>query len=173
MTGLDFTRVVDAAKQTRGKLRPRVGRELESVREYRLEFHANNLRPAGLPRNDADAGIPEMERLSKELPVNLAVSLHAPTNEVRDEIVPLNRKYPVEELIAAVRRYNLIPFNEWPGAPYKRPTPERLNAFRDALVKKGFFTFVRATRGRKILAACGQLATETRRTPRSLPTIQG
>ena len=154
--------------------------------------------------------IPEMERLSRELPVNLAVSLHAPTNDVRDAIVPLNRKYPVEELIAAVRRYpmprkkvvmfeyvvlggvndrpedvnalaklldglpckiNLIPFNEWPGAPYKRPTPERLTAFRDALVKKGFFTFVRATRGRKILAACGQLASETRRTPRSLPTI--
>ena len=154
--------------------------------------------------------IPEMERLSKELPVNLAVSLHAPTDDLRDEIVPLNRKYPVEELIAAVRRYpmprkkvvmfeyvvlggvndrpedvdalakllrglpckiNLIPFNEWPGAPYKRPSPERLAAFRDGLVQRGFFTFVRATRGRKILAACGQLATESRRKTRRLPTV--
>ncbi len=153
--------------------------------------------------------IPEMEKLSKEVPVNLAVSLHAATDELRDVIAPINKKYPVEDLIDAVRRYpmprkkvvmfeyvvldgvndrpedvaalarllkglpcklNLIPFNEWPGAPYKRPSMERLHAFRDALVARGFFAFVRATRGRKILAACGQLATETRKKKRaSLP----
>lgn len=146
--------------------------------------------------------IPEMEKLSKEVPVNLAVSLHAATDDLRDVIAPINKKYPVEELIEAVRRYpmprkkvvmfeyvvlagvndrpedvdalarllkglpcklNLIPFNEWPGAPYKRPSPERLAAFRDALIARGFFAFVRATRGRKILAACGQLATDTRK----------
>lgn len=150
--------------------------------------------------------IPEMEKLSQAVPVNLAVSLHAATNALRDEIVPANRKYPLEELIAAVRRYpmprkkvvmfeyvvlagvndraedvdalarlleglpckiNLIPFNEWPGSPYKRPTDESLRRFRDALVGRGFFAFVRQTRGRRILAACGQLATESRRARRN------
>ena len=157
--------------------------------------------------------IPEMEALSKEVAVNLAVSLHAATNELRDTIAPINRKYPLEELIAAVRRYpmprkkvvmfeyvvlggvndrpedvdalenllaglpckiNLIPFNEWPGSIYKRPDPVKLAKFRDDLIARGFFAFVRQTRGRKILAACGQLATETRRTPRganALPVV--
>jgi 23S rRNA (adenine2503-C2)-methyltransferase len=151
-----------------------------------------------------------MEKLSREVPVNLAVSLHAATDALRDGIVPLNQKYPLQELIAAVRRYpmprkkvvmfeyvvlagvndrpedvaalakllhglpckiNLIPFNEWPGSIYKRPDPERLVEFRDALVDEGFFAFVRQTRGRKILAACGQLATDTRKKPRRETTL--
>lgn len=157
--------------------------------------------------------LPEMERLSREVPVNLAVSLHAATNPLRDRIAPINRKYPVEELIAAVRRYpmprkkvvmfeyvvlggvndrdedvealasllkglpcklNLIPFNEWPGSEFKRPDPDRLHAFQSKLREKGFFVFVRQTRGRRILAACGQLATETTRKSlkgNALPTI--
>src|SRR5207237_9035666 len=141
----------------------------------------------------------------KRGPSHLHDSLHAATDELRDSIVPLNKKYPLEELITAVRRYpmprkkvvmfeyvvlggvndrpedvaalatllrglpckiNLIPFNEWPGSAYKRPDPDRLLAFKDALVEKGFFAFVRQTRGRKILAACGQLATDTTRKPR-------
>jgi 23S rRNA (adenine2503-C2)-methyltransferase len=149
--------------------------------------------------------IPEMEALSKEVPINLAVSLHAATNALRDTIAPINRKYPLEELIAAVRRYpmprkkvvmfeyvvlggvndrpedvdaltellrdlpckiNLIPFNEWPGSVYKRPDPENMIRFRDALIARGFFAFVRQTRGRKILAACGQLATGSKKPKR-------
>ncbi len=155
--------------------------------------------------------LPEMERLSKELPVNLAVSLHAATDELRDRIVPINRKYPVEALVDAVRRYpmprkkvvmfeyvvlggvndrpqdvdslatllkglpckiNLIPFNEWPGSEFRRPEPAELTRFRDALIAKGFFAFVRQTRGRRILAACGQLATDTGgKARRRLPTL--
>ncbi|WP_052401885.1 23S rRNA (adenine(2503)-C(2))-methyltransferase RlmN [Muricoccus aerilatus] len=49
--------------------------------------------------------VPMMDRAGAELGVNLAVSLHAVTNELRDEIVPLNRKYPIEELLAACHRY--------------------------------------------------------------------
>ena len=68
-------------------------------------------------------------------------------------------------------KLNLIPFNEWPGSEFRRPDPLALLAFRDALVARGFFTFVRQTRGRPILAACGQLATDTRRPPRSARSL--
>jgi 23S rRNA (adenine2503-C2)-methyltransferase len=147
--------------------------------------------------------VPMMDRAGAELGVNLAVSLHAVRDELRDEIVPLNRKYPIAELIAACRRYpaasnarritfeyvmlkglndsaadarelirliagipakvNLIPFNPWPGSPYETSTPSAIGRFSRIVMDAGFSSPVRTPRGRDILAACGQLRTESRR----------
>ena len=147
--------------------------------------------------------VPMMDRAGEELGVNLAVSLHAVDDALRDEIVPLNRKYPISELIAACRRYpgasnarritfeyvmlrgindsegearalvrliagipakvNLIPFNPWPGSGYAPSTRQRLDRFAQIVMDAGFASPIRAPRGRDILAACGQLRTESRR----------
>jgi 23S rRNA (adenine2503-C2)-methyltransferase len=144
---------------------------------------------------------PMMDRCGAELGVNLAVSLHAVTDELRDEIVPLNRKYPIEELLAACRRYpgasnarritfeyvmlrgvndseaearelvrliqgipakvNLIPFNPWPGSTYLPSTREALAKFAAIVSDAGFASPIRMPRGRDILAACGQLKSES------------
>jgi 23S rRNA (adenine2503-C2)-methyltransferase len=150
--------------------------------------------------------VPMMDRCGAELNVNLAVSLHAVTDELRNEIVPLNRKYPIEELMDACRRYpgasnarritfeyvmlrgvndspaearelvrllkglpakvNLIPFNPWPGSPYKTSTGEAVRAFAEILEAGGYSSPVRRPRGRDISAACGQLKTESERVRR-------
>ncbi len=147
--------------------------------------------------------VPMMDRCGEELGVNLAVSLHAVTDELRDEIVPLNRKYPISELIAACRRYpaasnarritfeyvmlrgvndseaearelvrliagipakvNLIPFNPWPGSAYEPSTRAQLDRFSRIVMDAGFASPVRTPRGQDILAACGQLRTDSRR----------
>ncbi|WP_239002903.1 23S rRNA (adenine(2503)-C(2))-methyltransferase RlmN [Rhodovastum atsumiense] len=147
--------------------------------------------------------VPMMDRCGAELGVSLAVSLHAVRDELRDEIVPLNRKYPIREVIAACRRYpaasnarritfeyvmlkgindseadarelirliagipakvNLIPFNPWPGSPYETSTPRAIERFARIVNDAGFSSPVRTPRGRDILAACGQLRTESRR----------
>jgi 23S rRNA (adenine2503-C2)-methyltransferase len=148
--------------------------------------------------------VPMMDRCGSELGVNLAVSLHAVRDELRDELVPLNRKYPIAELLAACRRYpaasnarritfeyvmlrgindseaearelvrliagipakvNLIPFNPWPGSAYEPSTRQALDRFAAIVMAAGFASPVRTPRGRDILAACGQLRTESRRT---------
>ena len=148
--------------------------------------------------------VPMMDRCGAELGVNLAVSLHAVHNDLRDELVPLNRKYPIEELIAACRRYpgasnarritfeyvmlrgvndspadaralvrliagipakvNLIPFNPWPGSRFEPSRPATLRQFADIVMNAGYAAPVRTPRGRDILAACGQLRTESKRT---------
>jgi 23S rRNA (adenine2503-C2)-methyltransferase len=147
--------------------------------------------------------VPMMDRCGEELAVNLAVSLHAVRDDLRDEIVPLNRKYPIAELIAACRRYpaasnarritfeyvmlkgvndseadarelirliagipakvNLIPFNPWPGSPYETSTQASIDRFAGIVMDAGFSSPVRTPRGQDILAACGQLRTESRR----------
>jgi len=147
--------------------------------------------------------VPMMDRAGAELGVNLAVSLHAVRDDLRDEIVPLNRKYPIKELLAACRRYpgasnarritfeyvmlkgvndtpadahelvrliagmpakvNLIPFNPWPGSAYETSTPAAIERFAKIVMDAGFASPVRSPRGRDILAACGQLRTESRR----------
>jgi 23S rRNA (adenine2503-C2)-methyltransferase len=139
-----------------------------------------------------------MDRLRDECPVALAVSLHAPNDRLRDELVPLNRKYPLRELIAACNRYlekaprdfitfeyvmlegvndsealareaaalaaevrckyNLIPFNPFPQADFKRSDPERIRRFAEILSRAGLTVTTRKTRGDDIAAACGQLA---------------
>jgi 23S rRNA (adenine2503-C2)-methyltransferase len=147
--------------------------------------------------------VPMMDRAGTELGVNLAVSLHAVHDELRDELVPLNRKYPIAELIAACRRYpgssnarritfeyvmlkdvndseaearalvrliagipakvNLIPFNPWPGSTFETSTRAAIDRFAQIVMDAGFASPVRTPRGRDILAACGQLRTESRR----------
>ena len=151
--------------------------------------------------------VPMMDLCGQELGVNLAVSLHATRDELRDELVPLNRKYPIAELLAACRRYpgasnarritfeyvmlrgindslaeahelvrllegipakvNLIPFNPWPGSPYRTSTPEALRGFAEVLNAAGYSSPIRRPRGRDILAACGQLKTESERARRA------
>jgi 23S rRNA (adenine2503-C2)-methyltransferase len=154
--------------------------------------------------------VPQLERLSDECPVALAVSLHAPDDALRDVIVPINRKYPLAALLEACRRYvaaaprdyvtfeyvmlrgvndtvaharslvelvrdvpckfNLIPFNPFPGSGYERSTGLDIARFRDTLMQAGLVVTVRKTRGDDINAACGQLAGEvvdrTRRSAR-------
>src|SRR6185437_8708621 len=147
--------------------------------------------------------VPMMDRCGEELGLNLAVSLHAVTDDLRDELVPLNRKYPIKELIAACRRYpgssnarritfeyvmlkgvndseaearqlvrliaglpakvNLIPFNPWPGSAFEPSGKAALERFAAIVNDAGFAAPVRTPRGRDILAACGQLRTESRR----------
>jgi 23S rRNA (adenine2503-C2)-methyltransferase len=143
--------------------------------------------------------VPFMDRLREDVDTALAVSLHAPNDELRDVLVPINRKYPLAELMAACRRYtqgkdrkahivyeyvmldgvndstaearqlakllaglpakvNLIPFNPFPKAEYRRSSPERIKAFAEVLKSKDVFAYVRKTRGDDIDAACGQLA---------------
>ena len=152
--------------------------------------------------------VPAIDRLAAECPVALAVSLHAPNDALRDELVPLNRKYPLSELLAACRRYlrvaprdfitfeyvmldgvndsdvharqlidihhqvpckyNLIPFNPFPGSCYAKSRPERIRRFAEILAEAGIVATTRKTRGDDIDAACGQLAGQvqdkTRRT---------
>jgi 23S rRNA (adenine2503-C2)-methyltransferase len=142
--------------------------------------------------------VPGIDRLRDACPVALAVSLHAPNDALRDELVPINRKYPIRELLAACQRYltkaprdfvtfeyvmlagvndsvaqarelaalvrevpckfNLIPFNPFPGVDFRRSTPEAIAQFRDVLMQAGLVATVRKTRGDDIAAACGQLA---------------
>ena len=142
--------------------------------------------------------VPAIDRLSDVCPVALAVSLHAPTDELRDVLVPINRKYPLRELLSACRRYlekaprdfitfeyvmldgvndgdrharallglvaglpckfNLIPFNPFPGTAFKRSPAGRIRRFAEILMNAGIVTTTRRTRGDDIDAACGQLA---------------
>jgi len=142
--------------------------------------------------------VPQIDRLAQDCPVALAVSLHAPDDALRDTLVPLNRKYPLRDLLAACRRYlrsaprdfitfeyvmldgindsaaqardlvrlvrdlpckfNLIPFNPFPGATVGRSPPERIQEFAARLTAAGIVTTTRRTRGDRIDAACGQLA---------------
>jgi 23S rRNA (adenine2503-C2)-methyltransferase len=151
--------------------------------------------------------VPMMDRCGEELGVNLAVSLHAVRDDLRDEIVPLNRKYPIAELMAACRRYpgasnarritfeyvmlkgvndseadarelvylirglpakvNLIPFNPWPGSSYEPSSGNALHRFAKIVMDAGFSSPIRTPRGQDILAACGQLKTESERLRRA------
>jgi len=141
-----------------------------------------------------------MDRLANDCPVALAVSLHAPNDELRNTLVPLNQKYPLAELMAACGRYlkhaprdfitfeyvmlngvndtnehaqqllslvkdvpckfNLIPFNPFPGSGLESSSRNRIFRFADVLNAGGVVTTVRKTRGEDIDAACGQLAGE-------------
>src|SRR5882724_11335151 len=141
--------------------------------------------------------VPGIEKLGREnLKVNLAISLHAASDEVRSQLMPVNRSWNVETLIAAVRKYplaprqrvffeyvlldavndspedarrlvrllrglrakvNLIPFNDWEGAPFRRPALPRILAFQSILLDAGLTTTVRWSKGEDIGAACGQL----------------
>jgi 23S rRNA (adenine2503-C2)-methyltransferase len=153
--------------------------------------------------------VPMMARAADEIGVNLAVSLHAVTKAVRDEIVPLNRKYGIDELLQACADYpkasnarritfeyvmlagkndsdddarelvrlikqyklpakvNLIPFNPWPGAVYECSSPERIRAFSNIIFEHGISAPIRTPRGRDIMAACGQLKSDSEKKSRA------
>jgi 23S rRNA (adenine2503-C2)-methyltransferase len=144
---------------------------------------------------------PEMARLGTECGTMLAVSLHATNNPLRDKLVPLNRKYPIEQVLQACRDYpgasnsrritfeyvmlkdvndapaeakalvrllrglpakiNLIPFNPWPGSPYECSEWDTIERFSEIVFSGGYASPVRTPRGRDILAACGQLKSES------------
>jgi 23S rRNA (adenine2503-C2)-methyltransferase len=145
--------------------------------------------------------VPMIPKAGEEIGSMLAISLHAPRNDVRDVIVPLNKKYPIEELLEACRAYpglsnarritfeyvmlkgvndsnadarelvkiirgipakiNLIPFNAWPGAPYECSDWERIEEFGEIVNRAGYASPIRTPRGRDIMAACGQLKSES------------
>jgi 23S rRNA (adenine2503-C2)-methyltransferase len=140
-------------------------------------------------------------RAGNEIGSALAISLHAVRDEIRDVIVPINKKYPLEELLAACRAYpgvsnarritfeyvmlkgvndsladarelvkiirgipakiNLIPFNPWPGAPYECSDWNQIEKFAEIVNRAGYASPVRTPRGRDIMAACGQLKSES------------
>jgi 23S rRNA (adenine2503-C2)-methyltransferase len=145
--------------------------------------------------------VPMIERAGNEIGSSLAVSLHAARDDIRDVIVPLNKKYPIAELMQACRTYpgvsnarritfeyvmlkgvndsladaralvkllsgipakiNLIPFNPWPGAPYQCSDWSVIEKFAEVVNRAGYASPVRTPRGRDIMAACGQLKSES------------
>jgi 23S rRNA (adenine2503-C2)-methyltransferase len=156
--------------------------------------------------------VPEIARTAEEIGCQLAVSFHATTDEVRDKLVPINRRWPIAELLDALRAYpkasnseritfeyvmlkdvndsdedarrlvkliqgipakiNLIPFNEWPNAPYERSDWERIERFADIVYKAGYASPIRTPRGEDIMAACGQLKSATERARKSRKQIE-
>jgi 23S rRNA (adenine2503-C2)-methyltransferase len=145
--------------------------------------------------------VPEIRPLGEQCGTMLAVSLHATNDALRDRLVPLNKKYPIKDLLEACRAYpgasnarritfeyvmlkgvndtpaearalvrllkglpakiNLIPFNPWPGSNYECSDWETIERFSDIVFNAGYASPVRTPRGRDILAACGQLKSET------------
>jgi len=142
--------------------------------------------------------VPQIYKLAEEVNCALAVSLHAPNDELRSQLVPINRKHNIAELLEACWHYldeqngrsvtfeyvmldgindqpeharelakllrdkpaklNLIPFNPYPGTPYRRSPQAAIEKFRDELMQRGLIVTIRKTRGDDIDAACGQLA---------------
>jgi 23S rRNA (adenine2503-C2)-methyltransferase len=145
--------------------------------------------------------VPQLEPLGSRTQAMLAISLHATNDELRNELVPLNKKYPIAELMAGIRAYpglsnarrvtfeyvmlkgvndspaearalvqllkgipakvNLIPFNPWPGSNYECSSWSTIETFAAILNKAGYASPIRTPRGRDILAACGQLKSES------------
>ncbi len=145
--------------------------------------------------------VPEIIRAGDEIGSMLAISLHGTTDEIRNKLVPLNKKYPIAELLEACRNYpgssnarritfeyvmlkgvndsvadakrlvqllkgipakvNLIPFNPWPGTVYECSTWDTIEVFAEILNNAGYASPVRTPRGRDIMAACGQLKSES------------
>ena len=155
--------------------------------------------------------VPEIAKTAEEIGCLLAVSFHATTDEVRDTLVPINKRWNIETLLAALKEYprlsnseritfeyvmlkdvndsdadarrlvklirgipakiNLIPFNPWPGSPYERSDWTRIEAFADIVYKAGYASPIRTPRGEDIMAACGQLKSETERARKSRAQI--
>ena len=151
--------------------------------------------------------VPEIGRTGEEIGVMLAISLHAVRDDLRDMLVPINKKYPLKELLDACRHYpglsnarritfeyvmlrdvndsladakelvrllkgipakiNLIPFNPWPGTNYQCSDWETIESFADYINSAGYASPIRTPRGRDILAACGQLKSESERLRKS------
>ena len=151
--------------------------------------------------------VPMIERVGREIGVQLAISLHAVRDELRDILVPINKKWPIAELLDACRHYpggrnarritfeyvmlknfndsleeareltqllrnipskvNLIPFNPWPGANYECSSEDVIRDFNEIINDAGITSVIRRPRGRDILAACGQLKSQSVRQKRT------
>ncbi|MEX1035172.1 MAG: 23S rRNA (adenine(2503)-C(2))-methyltransferase RlmN [Sneathiella sp.] len=149
--------------------------------------------------------VPKIHQCGEELGVNLAISLHAVTDDVRDILVPINKRYPIAELLKACQEYpgsnnarritfeyvmldgindspadarelvrllkdipakvNLIPFNPWPGTPYQCSSNNAMHRFAKIVNDAGYSSPIRVPRGRDIMAACGQLKSESKKIP--------
>jgi len=147
--------------------------------------------------------VPQIYRCAEDLNVRLAISLHAVTDELRNEIVPINRKYNIQELLKSCRYYaektegeritfeyvmlagvndsvqearqlvkllrgipakvNIIPFNSWPGSNYRCSSAATIEEFAAVIKNAGYIAYVRKPRGDDILAACGQLRSESKK----------
>lgn len=156
--------------------------------------------------------VPEIARTAQEIGCLLAVSFHATTDETRDKLVPINKRWNIAALLDVLRTYpkvsnseritfeyvmldgvndtkedahrlvelikgipakiNLIPFNEWPGAPYKRSSGNRIHAFAEIINNAGYPSPIRRPRGEDIMAACGQLKSATERARKSKKQIE-
>ena len=156
--------------------------------------------------------VPEIARTAAEIGCQLAISFHATTDEVRDVLVPINKRWNLDALLDVLRSYpkvsnseritfeyvmldgvndsdedarrliklidgipakiNLIPFNEWPGAPYKRSSNNRIRAFADIIYHAGYASPIRKPRGEDIMAACGQLKSARERERKSKRQIE-
>ena len=151
--------------------------------------------------------VPEIAKTAEEIGCLLAVSFHATTDEVRNKLVPINKKWNIQALIKTLREYpklsnseritfeyvmlkdvndsdadarrlikliqgipakiNLIPFNEWPGAPYQRSDWKRIREFSDIIFAAGYASPIRTPRGEDIMAACGQLKSASKKVKRT------
>ncbi|MEM8838932.1 MAG: 23S rRNA (adenine(2503)-C(2))-methyltransferase RlmN [Pseudomonadota bacterium] len=203
-----------------GAIVPREGRHVSNIVMMGMGeplYNYDNVRDAMLIMSDGEGlslskrritlstsgVVPEIRRIGEETGVMLAISLHAVTDALRDEIVPINKKYPIKDLLDACRSYpglsnakritfeyvmlkdvndsledakalvkllkgipakiNLIPFNPWPGSQYECSDWERIEVFADVINHGGYASPIRTPRGQDILAACGQLKSETER----------
>ncbi|MEM8797372.1 MAG: 23S rRNA (adenine(2503)-C(2))-methyltransferase RlmN [Pseudomonadota bacterium] len=203
-----------------GAIVPREGRHVSNIVMMGMGeplYNYDNVRDAMLIMSDGEGlslskrritlstsgVVPEIQRIGEETGVMLAISLHAVTDALRDEIVPINKKYPIKDLLDACRSYpglsnakritfeyvmlkdvndsledakalvkllkgipakiNLIPFNPWPGSQYECSDWERIEVFADVINHGGYASPIRTPRGQDILAACGQLKSETER----------
>jgi 23S rRNA (adenine2503-C2)-methyltransferase len=157
--------------------------------------------------------VPQIRALGERTAAMLAISLHATNDVLRDELVPLNRRYPIADLLAAVRAYpglsnarrvtfeyvmlkgvndtpaearalvrllagipakiNLIPFNPWPGSAYACSDRKAIETFADIVNRAGYASPIRRPRGRDILAACGQLKSESEKLRASARRLTG
>jgi len=153
--------------------------------------------------------VPEILRASSELKTYLAISLHATNDALRTDIMAINKKYPLKDLLAACKKYNqenpsvkiffeyvmlenvndreeharelvalirkfnlnvkinLIPFNKWDGCEYERSENDAIFKFQKILKNADLIATIRKTRGDDVLAACGQLKSESMREKRA------
>ncbi len=151
--------------------------------------------------------VPLIKECANDLGVNLAISLHAVRDELRDVIVPLNKRWNIAELLDACRYYaeintnqritfeyvmlkgvndsdadaqrlvqllegipakvNLIPFNSWEGSGYERSSNNRIHSFGRIVQAAGYASPIRTPRGEDIMAACGQLKSDSEKQRKS------
>ncbi len=209
-----------AADTPQGAIVPATGRKISNIVMMGMGeplYNFDNVKDALLIAADGDGlslsrrritlstsgVVPFIEKTGSEIGCMLAISLHAVNDELRDELVPINKKYPLAELLQACRDYpgannarritfeyvmlkgvndsladakelvrllkgipakiNLIPFNPWPGSSYECSSWEQIEKFADFINDNGYASPIRTPRGRDILAACGQLKSESER----------